>query len=45
MKRHILTIVCLLFGLVLKSQSVYTCQYWFDEDYGQGVTTAFSCDT
>lgn len=44
MKRHILTIVCLLLGLALKSQSVYTCQYWFDEDDGQAMTTTFGGD-
>ena len=31
-------------GFALKSQSVYTCQYWFDEDDGQAVTTTFGGD-
>ncbi|MBR6929944.1 MAG: hypothetical protein IKH61_06905 [Bacteroidales bacterium] len=44
MKRYLLTIVCLLMGFALKSQSVYTCQYWFDEDDGQAVTTTFGGD-
>ena len=45
MKRYLFTIVCLLFGLTLRSQSVYTCQYWFDQDDGQAVTATFSGDT
>ena len=44
MKRYLLTIVCLLMGFALRSQSVYTCQYWFDEDDGQAVTTTFGGD-
>lgn len=44
MKRYLLTIVCLLAGFALRSQSVYTCQYWFDEDDGQAVTTTFGGD-
>lgn len=44
MKRFLFTIVCLLFGFALRSQSVYTCQYWFDQDDGQAVTTTFGGD-
>ena len=44
MKRCLLTLYCLLLGLALKAQSPYTCQYWFDQDYGQAVTTTFEGD-
>ena len=27
--------------LVLKSQSLYTCRYWFDQNHGQAVETTF----
>ena len=42
MKRYLITINCLLFCLLLKSQSLYTCQYWFDEDYTQMATATFN---
>jgi len=40
MKRYILILSCLLFCLVSRSQSNYTCRYWFDE--GQAETIACS---
>jgi subtilase family serine protease len=42
MRRYILIIGCLLFGLGLKAQSPYACRYWFDENHEQSVTTTFS---
>ena len=44
MKRCLLTLYCLVLGLALKAQSPYTCQYWFDQDHGQAVTTTFEGD-
>ena len=41
MKRIILIISTLLFGLAVKAQSQYTCRYWYDGDVGSVVTTGF----
>ena len=42
MKRYLITLNCLLFCLLLKSQSLYTCQYWFDENHVQMATATFN---
>jgi len=45
MKRFLLTLYCLLIGLALNAQPLYTCCYWFDQNHEQVVTTAFEGQT
>ena len=46
MKRILLIIGALLFGLSMRAQSVtYTCRYWFDQNFAQAATTTFSDQT
>ena len=44
MKRYIIAIIGLMLCCGLKAQT-RTCQYWFDGDIGQSVTTTFSGDS
>ena len=41
MRRCLLILNCLLLSLALKSQSLYICRYWFDQNHGQTVETTF----
>ena len=41
MKRYFLLFNCLLLCLVARSQSLYTCRYWFDQNHEQALTTTF----
>ena len=45
MKRRLFIIICLLQCLIVKSQSLYQCQYWFDQEPPQTVTVNFSSNT
>lgn len=45
MKRCLLTLYCLLFGLALKAQSPITCRYWFDQNHEQAVVMTFEGQT
>lgn len=45
MKRYFLLFNCLLLCLAARSQSPYTCRYWFDQNHEQVVTTAFEGQT
>ena len=42
MKRLLLITACLLTALGLRAQSLRTCRYWFDRDFGDAVTTSFN---
>lgn len=42
MKRRLLLLICLLQCLIVKSQSLYQCRYWFDQDSVQTVTVTFN---
>ena len=42
MKRLLLITACLLTVLGLRAQSLRTCRYWFDRDFGDAVTTSFN---
>ncbi len=42
MKRRLFIIICLLQCLIVKSQSLYQSQYWFDYEPLQTVTMNFS---
>ena len=42
MKRYFLLFNCLLLCLVVRSQSLYTCHYWFDQNHEQATTTTFN---
>ena len=44
MKRFILFLTCLLCGVFLYSQTVYSGEYWFDRDYSQKVSFSFSAN-
>ena len=41
MRRCLLILSCLLLCLALKSQSLRTCRYWFDQNHEQAMTTTF----
>ena len=41
MRRCFLILSCLLLCLALKSQSLRTCRYWFDQNHEQAMTTTF----
>ena len=45
MKRRLFIIICLLQCLIVKSQSLYQCQYWFDQEPPQTVTVNFNSNT
>ncbi|MBQ6769949.1 MAG: hypothetical protein IJP44_03080 [Bacteroidales bacterium] len=45
MKRFLFISICLLQCLVVKSQSLYQCQYWFDQDSVQTVMATFNGNT
>ena len=45
MKRRLIIIICLLQCLIVKSQSLYQCQYWFDQEPPQTVTVNFNSNT
>lgn len=42
MKRRLCIIICLLQCLIVKSQSLYQCRYWFDQEPVQTVAVAFA---
>ena len=42
MKRYFLLFNCLLLCLAVRSQSLYTCRYWFDQNHEQATTTTFN---
>ncbi|MEE1143022.1 MAG: T9SS type A sorting domain-containing protein [Bacteroidales bacterium] len=44
MKRFILFLTCLLCGVFLYSQTIYSGEYWFDRDYSQKVSFSFSAN-
>ena len=41
MRRFFLLFNCLLLCLAVRSQSLYTCRYWFDQNHEQAITTTF----
>ena len=42
MKRFLFIIGAILLSFALRAQSVtYTCRYWFDQNFGQAITTTF----
>ena len=42
MKRYLLITTILLVAIGLRAQSSYSCRYWYDEDFANATTTAFS---
>ena len=44
MKRCLLILSCLMLCLALRSQSLYTCRYWFDQNHEQASAATFSGD-
>lgn len=41
MRRCLLTLSCLMLCLALRSQSLYTCRYWFDKNHGELAEATF----
>ena len=44
MRRFLLILNCLVLCLALRSQSLYTCRYWFDQNHEQASAATFSGD-
>ena len=44
MRRFLLILSCLMLCLALRSQSLYTCRYWFDQNHEQASAATFSGD-